>query len=71
MLGLVLVRWQGTYRGEEAVWLRWAAPDGTLLPTDADAAERERQAADQARQRVAVLEARLARYEQEPGRPSE
>lgn len=66
LLGLSLVRWQGTYEGVEARWLRWATLDGTVLPTDAEVAERERQAAAEANRRIAELEARLARYER-PG----
>ena len=37
LLGLTLLRWAGIYRGIDAVWLRWATPDGELLPTDAEA----------------------------------
>ena len=73
-LGLTLVRWNGIYRGVEAVWLRWATPDGTLLPTSAEvaarereAAARERQRAERAEQRIAALEARLAHLERRLG----
>ena len=51
-LGLRLTRWQGIYQGEEATWLRWARPDGTLLST---AEER----ADRAESRAERLAARL------------
>ena len=78
-LGLTLVRWDGTFRGETARWLRWATPDGTLLPTGEEAAdeqhrraenehqraEAERRRADDAQRRLAELEARLARYERD------
>jgi hypothetical protein len=44
-LGLGLQRWQGHYKGIEAVWLRWATLEGELLPTPE---ELERQRADRA-----------------------
>ncbi len=31
-LGLQLVRWEGEYYEISATWLRWAYPDGTLIP---------------------------------------
>ncbi len=49
VLGLALVRWQGTFKTVETTWLRWAYPDGTLLLT---AEEQERQRAEQERQRA-------------------
>ena len=73
-LGLLLVRWQGEYAGEEATWLRWAQPDGALLPTGAElaaaAAQRadaERERAERAERRLAELEARLAQLEEQSG----
>jgi Uma2 family endonuclease len=57
LLGLRLVRWQGEYDRVEATWLRFATPDGTLLPTPVEVNIA-------ARGRIAELEARLARYEQ-------
>ena len=49
-LGLILVLWQGEYRGIEGTWLRWATADGVLLPTAVEAAcqlaEEERKRAD-------------------------
>ncbi len=66
-LSLTLVRWQGEFQGVEAPWLRWATPEGIVLPTEAElAAEtaRERDEAtrerDAALRRVAELEALLA-----------
>lgn len=44
-LGLALQRWQGHYKGIEAVWLRWVTLQGELLPTPE---EQERQRADRA-----------------------
>ena len=32
-LGLQLVRWEGVYYDIAATWLRWAYPDGTLIPS--------------------------------------
>ena len=66
-LGLTLVRWQGAFQEVEATWLRWATPEGTLLPTEAEvrtAVARERDTAvrerDAALRRIAELEALLA-----------
>ncbi len=63
VLGLGLLRWQGTFKSVETTWLRWAYPDGSLLLTAEEQAqqqaaqeqqqtERERQRADQAQQRA-------------------
>ena len=74
-LGLALIRWSGLYQEVDAVWLRWATPDGMLLPTreenlqietqraeaEAQRAEAEAQARRQAEQRAAAAEAELAR----------
>ncbi|MFN8557362.1 MAG: Uma2 family endonuclease [Dehalococcoidia bacterium] len=52
------------YQGNEATWLRWATPDGVLLPTDAEAREAAQHQADAAAAReIAELRARLSRYE--------
>lgn len=44
-LGLALQLWQGSYKGINATWLRWATVEGKLLPTPE---EKERQRADKA-----------------------
>ncbi len=36
-LDLYLLRWQGEYKEQSREWLRWRRPDGTLLPTAAEA----------------------------------
>ncbi len=46
-LGLSLVRWQGTYQEVNAVWLRWANLDGTILLTDGEQAQETEQKAQQ------------------------
>ena len=51
-LGLALTRWHGTYQGDEADWLRWAYPDGTLLPIPVERADAERKRADAERERA-------------------
>lgn len=51
-LGLTLVRWQGSYKQIEAVWLRWATVEGVLLPMSQEQVEQERQRAGQERQRA-------------------
>lgn len=81
-LDLYLVRHESSFHGGTLPWLRWAYPDGTILPTDEEAAaeaqhqaeeehqraEAERRRADEAEARLAELQARLARYEREDGR---
>ena len=67
-LGLLLVRWQGTYAGTEALWLRWATPDGALLPTSIERLEAERQRAETERRRA---EAERQRTETERRRAEE
>jgi uncharacterized protein (DUF3084 family) len=49
---LSLVRWQGEYKGVEAVWLRWATFAGDLLPTESERAQQERMRAQQERMRA-------------------
>ncbi|NCQ97562.1 MAG: Uma2 family endonuclease, partial [Microcystis aeruginosa W11-06] len=46
--GLVLLRWQGIYGDEQEpiTWLRWATPEGQLLPTIEELAEQEKQRAE-------------------------
>ena len=55
-LGLALQRWQGSYKGIDATWLRWATLEGELLPTPE---EQERQRAEQERQRADTAELQL------------
>lgn len=59
LLGLSLAYWDGVYGGVEARWIRWATPDGTLLPTDTEAAQAEA-AATQAQAEAAQAEAQSA-----------
>jgi Uma2 family endonuclease len=54
-LGLALVRWQGDYEGVEATWLRWAMPQGELLPTAREALAAETRRAEAAEAEVARL----------------
>ena len=55
-LGLALQRWQGSYKGIDATWLRWATLKGELLPTYEEQerlrAEQERLRAEQERFRA-------------------
>jgi Uma2 family endonuclease len=51
-LGLALIRWQGQFKGVEAMWLRWANLDGSVLPTDQELVLEERQRAEQERQKA-------------------
>jgi len=57
---LVLVQWRGEFKQEFGSWLRWATPDGELIPTD------EEQAAE-AQQKAKELEVMLARYREQFG----
>lgn len=56
VLGLMLVRWHGTFYGVEATWLRWATPDGVLLPRydelERQRADEKQRRADEAQQRA-------------------
>jgi Uma2 family endonuclease len=45
LLGLALAYWDGVYGGVEARWVRWASPEGAMLPTDTEAAQAEAVAA--------------------------
>lgn len=63
-LGLKLVRWQGTHRNVEAVWLRWATLAGELLPTDEKLAQQAQQQAELA-QRQAEQAQRQAEQERQ------
>lgn len=61
-LGLKLTLWSGRYLSVDGTWLRWTMPDGTLLPTWAEAerahAQAERQRAESALQSAATERAR-------------
>lgn len=61
VLGLTLVRWQGVYEGVEALWLRWATPDGTVLPTPQETTDAARAEAERTVQAVADARAEAER----------
>ncbi len=52
VLGLVLLRWQGLYKGIHTTWLRWATVDGDVLPTEA---EQQRRRAEQAESQIRII----------------
>lgn len=58
-LNLALVRWAGAYRNVEAVWLRWATLEGTLLPTAQELVMQASEEAQQERRRAEMLAAKL------------
>ena len=64
-LGVALGLWQGEVEGRQKNWVRLFHPDGTLVPTEAEAecqrADAECQRADEERQRADEAEAELAR----------
>lgn len=69
-LGLTLGPWQGEHMGYGGTWLRWFLPDGTLVPTEAEArAQTEAQKAEAEAQKAEAeadarrLAERLAAYE--------
>ncbi|HEX9943456.1 MAG TPA: Uma2 family endonuclease [Thermoanaerobaculia bacterium] len=57
-LGVFLGPWPGVWSGEEDDWVRLFRPDGSLVPTEAEA---ERQRAEAERQRAEMAEAEVAR----------
>ncbi|QSJ18603.1 Uma2 family endonuclease [Nostoc sp. UHCC 0702] len=63
VLGLSLVRWQGSYKGVEATWLRWASLEGILLLTAEEIAKQESQRAEQESQRAEQESQRAERAE--------
>ncbi len=63
-LQLSLLRWPGIYRGVSATWLRWATPQGELLPIGDERAEQERSRAEQERQRAERAEQSLLATQQ-------
>jgi Uma2 family endonuclease len=44
LVGVGLTLWQGLYEGKDARWLRWCDPQGTVIPTGEERAEREARA---------------------------
>ncbi|VXD21752.1 conserved hypothetical protein [Planktothrix serta PCC 8927] len=70
-LGLSLLRWSGVYKTVETVWLRWATPEGEILPTpdelSAQKAEEAQHQAEQAQRQAeqAQLQAEQAQFQAE------
>ncbi|MEA5496183.1 Uma2 family endonuclease [Limnoraphis robusta] len=64
-LELALVKWSGSYREIDTVWLRWATLEGELLPTTEEIAEQQRQRAEQQRQRAELAEQQLEQLKQQ------
>ncbi|KKD38748.1 Uma2 family endonuclease [Limnoraphis robusta] len=58
-LELALVKWSGSYREIDTVWLRWATLEGELLPTTEEIAEQQRQRAELAEQQLEQLKQQL------------
>ena len=65
--GLVLGQWLGDYRGVHTTWLRWANPDGHVLPTAQELAQQAQPEAYRAQQQadLAEQEARIAQQRAE------
>ncbi|MCU0427547.1 MAG: Uma2 family endonuclease [Candidatus Kapabacteria bacterium] len=51
-LDLACTLWTGEYNAMTDTWLRWTTPDGTLLLTGEERAERERERAEHERERA-------------------
>ena len=51
-LGLFLAVWEGEWRGVTLPWLRWAEPDGPLLPTSVEFAAQQHLRAEEAHARA-------------------
>jgi Uma2 family endonuclease len=64
-LSLALVRWQGIYKGVEAVWLRWETVEGTLLLTPQELAQQAQQEAQQAQQEAQQAQQEAQQAQQE------
>ena len=73
-LQLHLGEWPGHFAGYRSTWLRWFTPDGTVVPTFAEAelqrAEAEKQRADAAEAELARLKEQLATVQGVPEKPS-
>jgi Uma2 family endonuclease len=63
MLQLGCTLWEGEYMGMYGTWLRWTHPDGSLIPTGAEATEAARELLSKAR-----TEAKEARSETQEAR---
>jgi Uma2 family endonuclease len=64
VLDLVLLRWEGAYRGIEAPWLRWATREGLLLPTGAEKAVQAEEKAHQAEEKAHQAEEKALQAQQ-------
>ncbi|WYL95748.1 MAG: Uma2 family endonuclease [Gloeotrichia echinulata IR180] len=58
-LGLSLLRWEGSYKGVDATWLRWGTLAAELLPTAEEIAQAERLRAQAERLRAQRAESQL------------
>lgn len=64
-LGLWLVLWDGVFGNTETTWLRWATPQGALLPLPVETAEQRMAVAEQ---RALAAESKLAAQQAEIAR---
>lgn len=63
-LNLMLVQWEGKFKGTETSWLRWATPEGHVLPTDEESKKEAQQQAAEAQQQAAEAQQQAAKAEQ-------
>lgn len=63
-LDLYLGRWEGRYKGIDAVWMRWFTSDGEMLPSGDEITEATRQKAEAAEAKAEAAEAKAEAAEQ-------
>lgn len=63
-LDLWLLPWQGAYGNESEPWIRWAYPDGTLIPLPQEIAANAEQVVEMARRREEAARQRAERERQ-------
>jgi Uma2 family endonuclease len=64
--GLGLGLWQGSYHGQERLWLRWHDAQGNCIPTSAELAEQERAEKKLIEQRAERMAQLLRQLGQDP-----
>jgi Uma2 family endonuclease len=62
--GLTLTSWTGIHEHVEAPWLRWATPDGVIVPSPWELANAARERAVQAQERAEQAQERAEQAEQ-------
>jgi Uma2 family endonuclease len=63
VLGLMLLRREGSYQGCQAPWLRWMTPQGQVLPTQQELADEQQRRADEQQRRAEEQQRRAEQAE--------